>query len=517
MAEAPELPADPLTPLPRRAEVVQSDPPRSRLPRVGVVLAAGRSQRLESVTGGGSKVLLRLGGLSLVERAVRSLLAAGLERVLVVVGHDAGLVATVVGRLGRGRVRVVYADRWADGNGASLAAVWGEVQDEALFLLVTADHVIAEGALARLLGAGAPAVLIDPAPARPAAWAEGTRVRVVKGAVVAFGRHLEEPAIDCGAFLLSPEVFGCQRQAAAEGDHSLAGAVTRLAQTRPLRAVALPAGCWWQDIDTPKDAKAARVALRRSLAKEADGPVSRRLNRPLSTRLSMVLAPLRPAPDLVSLVAFALGLAGAVLLAAGQALADGLLVHASSVTDGVDGELARLQLRGGPRGGAAGRGVGPGGGRGHPGWAGAVGAGRARRRGVLGLTVAATTGALLSMASKDRAAALGPPPAPERALGWLLGGRDGRLLLVRCGRGPGRPGRGPGRGHRHLGADARPTSRLRTAPVGLTAPTPYWEPGVRPASGGQLPHGQAARRLRATPRLLPCEICTDLASWAPWC
>jgi hypothetical protein len=52
---------------------------------------------------------------------------------------------------------------------------------------------------------------------------------------------------------------------------------------------------------------------------------------------------------------------------------------------------------------------------------------------VLGLTVAATAGALLSMASKDRAAALGLPPAPERALGWLLGGRDGRLLLVTVG------------------------------------------------------------------------------------
>jgi choline kinase/phosphatidylglycerophosphate synthase len=432
MAEAPELPADPLAPLNRRAEVVQPDPPRSRLPRVGVVLAAGRSQRLESVTGGGSKVLLRLGGLSLVERAVRSLLAVGLERVLVVVGHDAGLVATVIGRLGRGRVGVVYADRWADGNGASLAAVQGEVQGQALFVLVTADHIFAEGALARLLGAGAPAVLIDPAPDQPA-WAEGTRVRVVDQAVVAFGKHLEEPAIDCGAFLLPPEVFDRQRQAASEGDHSLAGAVTRLAQTRPLRAVALPAGCWWQDVDTPQDARAARVALRRSLGKDADGPVSRWLNRPLSTRLSMVLALLRPAPDLVSLVAFTLGLAGAVLLAAGQGLAGGLLVHASSVADGVDGEVARLQLRGGPRGalldgvldrvgdGAILAGLGL--------WA---LDGRAPE-GVLVLTVAATTGALLSMASKDRAAALGLPPAPERALGWLLGGRDGRLLLVAVG------------------------------------------------------------------------------------
>jgi phosphatidylglycerophosphate synthase len=187
---------------------------------------------------------------------VRSLLAAGLERVLVVVGHDAGPVATVVGRLGRDQVGVVYADRWADGNGASPAAVQGDVLGEALFVLVTADHVFGEG---------------------------------------------------------------------------------------------------------------------------------------------------------------------------------GLLVQASSVADGVDGEVARLQLRGGPRGalldGVLDR-VGDA--------AILVGLGLWALDGhdaqvVLVLTVAATTGALLSMASKDRAAALGLPPAPERALGWLLGGRDGRLLLVAVG------------------------------------------------------------------------------------
>src|SRR4029450_6639641 len=191
MAAAPQLPADPLASFPDPAEVVRPDPARSGLPRVGVVLAAGQSQRLASVTGGGSKALLRLGGLSLVERAVRSLLAAGLERVLVVVGHDAGPVATVVGRLGRGRIRAVSAGGWADGNGASLAAVQGEVQGHRLFVLVTADHVFGEGGLERLLAVGAPAVLVDPGPAR-AAWGEGTRVRMVDGAVVGFGKHLEE-------------------------------------------------------------------------------------------------------------------------------------------------------------------------------------------------------------------------------------------------------------------------------------------------------------------------------------
>jgi hypothetical protein len=62
MAEAPELPSRPFASFAGRAEVVQPDPVRSRLPRVGVVLAAGRSERLASVTGGGSTALLRLGG-----------------------------------------------------------------------------------------------------------------------------------------------------------------------------------------------------------------------------------------------------------------------------------------------------------------------------------------------------------------------------------------------------------------------------------------------------------------------
>jgi 1L-myo-inositol 1-phosphate cytidylyltransferase / CDP-L-myo-inositol myo-inositolphosphotransferase len=431
MAEAAELPPGPLAAPQRGVGAVRPDPPPCPL-RVEVVLAAGRSQRLDPLTQGGSKALLRLGGLSLAERAVRTLLAYGLERVVVVVGHDAGPVAAVVCRLGRGRVRVVYADRWRLGNGASLAAVEPMVAGEALFVLLATDHLFGEGALDRLLAAGAPAVLVDPAPDR-AAWLEGCRVRVVDGQAVGFGKHLEEASIDCGAFLLPPEVFGCQRQAAAEGDHTLAGVVTRLARVQPLRAVPLPAGCWWQDVDTPTDARAAAAALRRSLGRPTDGPVSRFINRPLSTRISMALAPLRPAPDLVSLGAFLLGLAGATLLGAGRGVAGALLVHAASVADGVDGEVARLQLRGGPRGALldgvldrvadaailAGLGV----------WALAG----HDARGVLALTVAATAGALLSMATKDRAAALGLPPAPERALGWLLGGRDGRLLLVAVG------------------------------------------------------------------------------------
>jgi choline kinase/phosphatidylglycerophosphate synthase len=385
---------------------------------MGVVLAAGRSERLKAVTRGGSKALVQLGGLTLIERAVRGLLNIGVEKVLVVVGCHAGPVGAVVNRLKPGRVHSVLAGEWGLGNGASLAAVEEFLRDQDL-----------------LVQAGEPAVLVDSDPS-PEAWGEGCRVRIQGHVAVALGKHINEPAIDCGAFLLSAEVFEAQRQAAAEEDHTLAGAVSRLAAARGLRAVLMPNGAWWQDIDTPGDLRLARSQLRRSLTGPGDGPVSRYLNRPISTRISMALAPLHISPDLISVAAAGLALLGGGLLAMGQGILAAIFVHAASVLDGVDGETARLHMRAGPRGALldgildrvgdaavmAGLGV----------WA--LGAGGTFSPAVvLSLSVAATGGSLLSMASKDRAAALGLPPAPEYQLGYLLGGRDGRLLIVAVG------------------------------------------------------------------------------------
>src|SRR3989442_6632431 len=52
-----------------------------------------------------------------------------------------------------------------------------------------------------------------------------------------------------------------------------------------------------------------------------------RLNRPLSTRISMLLARARLSPDLVTWLAFALEVVAAALLAAWQGLAGGLVTH----------------------------------------------------------------------------------------------------------------------------------------------------------------------------------------------
>lgn len=80
----------------------------------GIVLAAGASTRL-----GQPKQLLRLGGQTLVRRVTRVALAAGLDPVIVVVGHAAPAVRAEVADL---PVTVVENPAYAEGQSTSLVA-----------------------------------------------------------------------------------------------------------------------------------------------------------------------------------------------------------------------------------------------------------------------------------------------------------------------------------------------------------------------------------------------------------
>jgi phosphatidylglycerophosphate synthase len=77
------------------------------------------------------------------------------------------------------------------------------------------------------------------------------------------------------------------------------------------------------------------------MAASLDGPVSRHLNRRISVPVARALVRTPLTPDHVSLIALAMALASLALLAAGRNIEGGLLIQASSIVDGVDGDLAR--------------------------------------------------------------------------------------------------------------------------------------------------------------------------------
>ena len=163
----------------------------------GVVLAAGTSSRM-----GRNKLLLPLGQQSVVRRAVSTALAAGLQSVLVVLGHESDRVQQALDGLRYTPVRNPhYAQGLHTSLRAGIAAVPAEAQ-AALILLadmprVTADMVrtLVEGyrsgtrplVVSTYAGVEAPPMLYDRSlfPELLALEGDGCGKRVVK-------RHREE-------------------------------------------------------------------------------------------------------------------------------------------------------------------------------------------------------------------------------------------------------------------------------------------------------------------------------------
>ena len=111
----------------------------------GIVLAAGASRRM-----GRNKMLLELEGESLVRRAARRALAAGLSPVVVVLGHEADRARAALADLG---VEIVLNPDFTGPTSGSLHAaldLLGEDVGAAVVLLGDMVHV-SEAALAELM------------------------------------------------------------------------------------------------------------------------------------------------------------------------------------------------------------------------------------------------------------------------------------------------------------------------------------------------------------------------------
>jgi molybdenum cofactor cytidylyltransferase len=125
----------------------------------GVVLAAGSSTRM-----GRNKLLLPLEGESLVRRAARRALAAGLDPVVVVLGHEADLAAAEVAGLA---VRIVVNADHAGGIHTSRVAGLAAVPLEAAAAIVPLADMpyVTEAMLAALAArhreTGAPLVVSE--------------------------------------------------------------------------------------------------------------------------------------------------------------------------------------------------------------------------------------------------------------------------------------------------------------------------------------------------------------------
>jgi choline kinase len=130
-------------------------------PTLAVILAAGMGTRLEGLFSDRPKGFIEIEGESLIARSIRLLQQRGISRVLIVVGHLAGVYeAWAQERTG---VETVLNPAYAEtGSMASLACALEYVEED--FLLLESDLFYEERALDALLAGDAPDVLLASAP-----------------------------------------------------------------------------------------------------------------------------------------------------------------------------------------------------------------------------------------------------------------------------------------------------------------------------------------------------------------
>lgn len=190
----------------------------------GIVLAAGRSTRM-----GRNKLLIEAGGERLVRRAVRAALEGGLEPVLVVLGHEAPLVAAALDGL---PVTAVHAPRHALGLDASLDAGVGAVPaDAAAAVVLLGDMPLVTGEMVRALverhrATGAPLVAsrYGGTVAPPALYARPVLPELRGGEGEGRGRELLRRRRQEAAFVDWPSARLADVDAPGDLDRALSGA-----------------------------------------------------------------------------------------------------------------------------------------------------------------------------------------------------------------------------------------------------------------------------------------------------
>lgn len=215
-----------------------------------VLLAAGEGSRLRAAAA--SKPLCPVGGKPLIEHAITGFAAAGLARVVVVLGYEADRIeAHLAARNWPIAVETVRTADYKQPNGVSVLAAETALAGEQA-VLAMCDHLVDPALYARVAqagaGAGARLAIDRNIESDLVDLDDVTAVRTQGDAIVGIGKHLPDyDCFDTGVFAIGPGLFAALNSLASP---SLTEGMRVLAAT----GTALTIDCSdlaWIDVDDP--------------------------------------------------------------------------------------------------------------------------------------------------------------------------------------------------------------------------------------------------------------------------
>lgn len=232
---------------------------------IAVILAAGLGSRLNSVSGYLPKPLVRFEGIPLLQHVMSGAQEAGIERFVIVIGHQGELVRRWLAGSSLGRTPVTWVENseYHKKNGISLLKARHAIDRP--FLLLMSDHMFEPHTAASLLRQplAENEVILGVDHKLDCIFDLDDATKVVRKGdyIVSIGKNLKRyDAIDTGMFLCTPPVFDSLDAVTKDGNCSLSDGMQYMASNRKLRAYDIQDAVW-QDIDTPEMLDFAQVQL----------------------------------------------------------------------------------------------------------------------------------------------------------------------------------------------------------------------------------------------------------------
>lgn len=237
-----------------------------------LIIAAGKGSRLQ--LRGNSKPLIPVFGVPLIERVIRSAMAADVDEFFVVTGYQNENVTSFLKDLA-GRLKIsitsIYNEDWQQDNGVSVLKARDYLQEP--FLLLMSDHIFDPHTLRELMEVPLPVgeiiLAVDRAIENPSVNLDDvTRVKIENGKISEIGKGLADyNGFDTGIFMCTPVIFEALKQSAEKNnDTTLSGGVCILASQGHVNAAAFT-GQFWIDVDDPEAMRQAENILLNYLPK----------------------------------------------------------------------------------------------------------------------------------------------------------------------------------------------------------------------------------------------------------
>lgn len=318
--------------------------------RTAVVLADGICPLPQNEGAANPVFREKIGGVTLFERIAHVSRKAGVERLLV-----SGWSGPEAGRLLQGKVfgnlEIKFLDSMPSATGDAFKAVEAETGEDAYFF-ISGDCVLEPNTLKELSGKAGILGRFDAVTAISVSGLSGgcplgLEIQGDHVSRVLYPRKTKDDCVPCpGLFLGNRKFLDAVLKAQAKKKAGWLDAFQKTCEAKKLNFHGIGNSLLMYGGDG-KALREAEKKVYKRLIKKTDGFLAAHINRRISLFITKFLVKTPLTPNNVTLINLAIGLAGAMFFAAGgyaPSLAGALIFQFSSITDGCDGEIARLKF-----------------------------------------------------------------------------------------------------------------------------------------------------------------------------